>query len=112
MRTVLVVLSIAVGIFAVAVMMGGRAVLIRSLDTGFPATRPPSVTFLTTAFDDHLVKEVARDPEVSSAQGRRSIQISFRRNGGAWQNITLYAYEDFSSITVGKLTRLGATPAA
>ena len=104
-------LSIAVGIFAVAVMMGGRAVLIRSLDTGFPATRPPSVTFLTTAFDDHLVMAVARDPEVAAAQGRRSIQISFRRNGGSWQNITLYAFKDYSNIAVGKLTFIGGAQA-
>jgi putative ABC transport system permease protein len=108
-RTVLVVLSIAVGIFAVAVMMGGRAVLIRALDTGFPATNPPSVSFATTAFDDHLVRAVMRDPEVSDAQGRRSVPVSFRVNGGPWKNITLYAYKDYDAITVGKLTRLGKT---
>ena len=107
MRTILVVLSIAVGIFAVAVMMGGRAVLIRSLDTGFPATRPPSVSFYTTAFDDHLVRQVARNPEVAAAQGRRSIQISFRVNGGPWRNITLYAFKDYSDISVGKIDLLG-----
>jgi putative ABC transport system permease protein len=101
------VLSIAVGIFAVAVMMGGRAVLIRSLDTGFPATKPPSVTFYTSPFDDHLVREVTRNPEVAEAQGRRSVQISFRRDGGPWTNITVYAFKDYSSISVGKLALLG-----
>ena len=105
-RTVLVVLSIAVGIFAVAVMMGGRAVLIRALDTGFPQTKPPSVSFFTSAFDEHLTRQVLRDPEVSAADGRRSVAISFRINGGPWKNITLYSYKDFDDISVGKLTRL------
>jgi putative ABC transport system permease protein len=108
-RTVLVVLSIAVGIFAVAVMMGGRAVLIRALDEGFPATNPPSASFSTTNFDDHLVRAVERDSQVASAQGRRAVQISFRANGSEWKNLTLYAYEDYSDITVGKLTLLGRT---
>ena len=104
-------LSIAVGIFAVAVMMGGRAVLIRALDTGFPATQPPSVSYFTTAFDEHLVREVERDPEVAAAQGRRAIQMSFRRNGGPWTNITLYAFKDYSDISVARLTLLDGAKA-
>ena len=108
MRTILVVLSIAVGIVAVAVMMGGRAVLIRSLDSGFPATRPPSVSFYTTAFDDHLVRAVERDPEVAAAQGRRTVQLSFRVDGGPWKNMTLYAFRDYRDIAVGKIELLGS----
>ena len=71
----LVVLSIAVGIFAVAIMMGGRAVLMRALDTSFPLTRPPSVTFITQPFDEHLVHSVAAQPGVAAAQGRRASQL-------------------------------------
>lgn len=105
-RTLLVVLSIAVGIFAVAVMMGGRAVLIRALDTGFPATKPPSVTFYTSAFDDHLVREVMRDAEVDAAQGRRGTTLSFRINGGEWKSMNIQALEDYRSQTVAEMTLL------
>lgn len=108
-RTLLVVLSIAVGIFAVGVMMGGRAVLIRSLDTGFPQTAPPDVSYTLTSFDEHLVRDVGRDTEVGEVQGRRSIAISYRAHGAAWKNITLYAYKDYNDITVGRLTPLGTT---
>jgi putative ABC transport system permease protein len=108
-RTILVVLSIAVGIFAVAVMMGGRAVLIRALDTGFPATLPPNVSFVTSGFDEHLTRQVLRDPEVSAAEGRRVVTMSFRINGGPWKNITLYAFKDYTDISVGRLTRRGTT---
>ena len=103
LRTVLVVLSIAVGIFAVAVMMGGRAVLIRSLDTSFPATQPPSITYLTSPFDEHLVRAVELDRGVAVAQGRHVVQLAYRVNGGVWKNITLYAFKDYNDIRVGKL---------
>jgi putative ABC transport system permease protein len=106
-RTILVVLSIAVGIFAVAVMMGGRAVLIRALDTGFPATKPPSVTFNTTPFDEHLVRAVARDSEVEAVQGRRRIGINFRVNGGEWTSITLLAMRDYREQAVAEVSLLG-----
>ncbi len=102
-RTVLVVLSIAVGIFAVAVMMGGRAVLIRALDDSFPQSRPPSVTYATTAFDEHLVRSVELQPGVAAAQGRRAVMLTMRVNGGAWKNLTLYAYDSYADVRIGKL---------
>lgn len=105
-RTVLVVLSIAVGIFAVAIMMGGRAVLMRALDTSFPATRPPNVTFVTTPFDEHLVRTVAAQSGVASAQGRHAAQLSFRVNGGPWQSITVYAFREYDHIGIAKMTPL------
>lgn len=108
-RTVLVVLSIAVGIFAVAVMMGGRAVLIRALDTGFPATKPPNVTFYTSDFDDHLVREVMRDSEVGAAEGRRGSTLSFRVNGGEWKSMNVQALKDYRSQTVAEMTPLEGT---
>jgi putative ABC transport system permease protein len=102
-RTVLVVLSIAVGIFAVAVMMGGRAILIRSLNSDFPATLPATVTYLTSDFDEALVRAVEREPDVAAAQGRRTVSLSYRREGGPWSNITLYAFEDYPSVSVNRL---------
>ena len=108
----LVVLSIAVGIFAVAVMMGGRAVLIRALDTSFPQTRPSTATYSTTPFDEHLVRSIELEPGVAAAQGRHVVQLTYRVNGGAWKNITLYAFDDYHDIRIGKLDlpRGGAWP--
>jgi putative ABC transport system permease protein len=108
---VLVVLSIAVGIFAVAIMMGGRAILMRALETSFPATRPPSVTFVAQPFDEHLVRAVSEEPGVAAAEGRRVTQLSFRVNGGPWQSLTLYALRDFSATSIGKLTLLAGAEA-
>jgi putative ABC transport system permease protein len=78
----------------------------RALDSSFPATRPPSVTFLTLPFDEHLVRTVASRPGVAAAEGRRVTQLSFRVNGGPWQNIILYAFADYPRITIGRLTLL------
>ncbi|HSK47352.1 MAG TPA: hypothetical protein VLA05_05015, partial [Coriobacteriia bacterium] len=102
-RTVLVVLSIAVGIFAVAVMMGGRGILIRALDQGFPATQPPTVTYITSPADDAFVSSVAREPDVSEAQGRRSASMNYRVDGGPWKNITIEAVKDYDDIKVSQL---------
>ncbi|MDR3685341.1 MAG: ABC transporter permease, partial [Coriobacteriia bacterium] len=103
-RTVFVVLSIAVGVFAVAVMMGGRAVLVRGLDSSFPATVPSTVTYSTTPFDEHLVRSVERQPGVVAAQGRHISEFRYRVNGGPWNSIMLNAFKNYDDIRVGKIT--------
>lgn len=100
-RTVFVVLSVAVGIIAVAVMMGGRAVLVRALDQTFPATKPSAVTFNTTPFDEHVVRSVERRPGVAAAQGRHTSMLSYRVVGSKWKSITVYAFEDYEDVDVG-----------
>ncbi len=102
-RTALVVLSIAVGIFAAAVMIGGRGVLIRALDDTFEATVPSAVTFLTTPFDEAFVTSVRRESDVAAAQGRRAVSVSYRGEDGERHNIVLYAIEDYDDISVALL---------
>lgn len=109
-RTLLVVLSIAVGIFAAAVMLGGRAILIRSLDTAFPASNPSSITFYTSPFDEHVVRAIQRDPDVLAAEGRHRVDLSFRVDGtGDWKSVTLVAVKDFRAITIDKLDQTPGT---
>ena len=90
-------------------MMGGRVVLIRAVDSNFPLTNPPDVSLSISGGDEHLVRAIERDSEVSAATGRRSVSISYRVDGGAWTNLTLYAYEDPATITVGKPSLLDGT---
>ncbi|HEY3318076.1 MAG TPA: ABC transporter permease [Coriobacteriia bacterium] len=110
-RTLLVTLSIAVGIFAAAVMLGGRAVLLRSLETSFPASDPSGITFYTMPFDNLLVKAVERHADVVAAEGRHQAQLKFRLAGEReWRNVSLTAIEDFDHVKVGKLDRDPNTP--
>ena len=106
-RTLLVVLSIAVGIVAAAVMLGGRAVLLRTLEQTFPASEPASITFYTSPIDDLLIAEVARQDGVVRAQGRHHLEASYRVGGGDWRNMTVFAVPDFDRVRIGELDRVG-----
>lgn len=76
-RTVLVVLSIAVGVFAVGMIAGTRVTLSRSLTTSWQTVRPSSGTLYTATFDEELLWTVRRMPEVADADARRSISVRF-----------------------------------
>lgn len=89
-RTLMVVLSIGVGVFAIGTVAGTRQRIAQALGDSFRAIRPANATITTfTTFDDDLVKVVERMPEVAEAEGRRSLFVRVRAEGGEWRNMQL-----------------------
>ena len=74
-RTLLVVLSIAVGVFAIGMVGGSRVILIRDLTDTWMAVNPASATLSTEAFGDALVQVVRKMPGVGAAEARRTISV-------------------------------------
>ncbi len=128
-RSALVVLSIAVGIFAVAVVLGGRAVLVREFEKSFTVSNPMNATMSTAPFDDHVLKRVKDWAGVAAADGRQIDTMRFRdiaaadaarlsdadiealrRRSGLGgssvdqRTIDIVGIRDFSSIQVDKFT--------
>ncbi len=128
LRTVLVVLSIAVGIFAVGMISGSQDATMTALNTGWNATNPPSMIIYTDLFDEELLYTVRHMPGVKEADGRRSFGVRFKNpaqlgaTGGAttagtgldaekWRNLSLVVYPEYESIQVGKIwPQSGAWP--
>ncbi len=103
-RTVLVVLSIAVGVFAVGMILGSRVILLRDLRTGWLATNPASATIFTVdSFDDDLIDVVRHMRVVAEAEGRRAVNVRYSAGPGQWRNLQLIALPDFEDIRVSKV---------
>lgn len=78
LRTLLVVLSIAVGIFAILVVMGGRGILLDTFSDNFPKSNPSTAVLYTSGFDPSLVDSVKRVAGVRDADGRRIVSLRYR----------------------------------
>lgn len=78
LRTLLVVLSIAVGIFAILVVMGGRGILLDTFTANFPKSNPSTAVLYTSGFDRSMIERVRRFPGVSDADGRRVVTLRYR----------------------------------
>jgi len=102
-RTVLVVLSIAVGVFAVGMIASSRVVLSREMTKSYLATNPASAILYTEPFDDDLVETVRGMKEVSEAEGRRSITVRFQVGPDDWRNLELSAIPDYDDIQLDKV---------
>lgn len=110
-RTALVVLSIAVGIFAIAVVMGGRQVLMREFDEDFASSAPPSAEFDTSPFDRAVVERVASRADVRAAEGRRRVAVRYSTDAApgestaGWNSMRLWMVPDLARGGVARIVR-------
>ncbi len=116
-RTILVVLSIAVGVFAIGMINGSSEVMTREMNSQWATTNPPQATLFTQPFDADFVATVRNMPEVADAEGRRTYTARFAmaRDGltvnnakpdATWRNLSVISFPDIRDIRVGKLRPL------
>ena len=110
-RTMLVVISIAIGIFAVGVMLGGREVLMREFEADFEASVPADVTYRTMDFGTDTVTRAESEPDVEEVQARRSVNFRYTWEGSKEdRTLSLEAFRDFDDIRVAKVVPLEGAP--
>jgi len=103
-RTMLVVLSIAIGIFAVGVVLGTREVLVREFDVDYAASTPANVSYFAEDFGDDLVSRAARSSGVADVQARRSVTLRYRWAGSTEDRaLSVEAFKDYDDIRVDKV---------
>src|SRR5512144_216163 len=111
-RTLLIVLSMAVGLFAIGLILSSRVILSEGLASSFAAIHPSSGTVSTVElFDEDFLHAVRSMPEVQDADARRSIAARIEVAPGEWKNITLFVVADYNDIRVNKISsESGAWP--
>ena len=111
-RTLLIVLSMAVGLFAIGIILSARSILSEGLARSFSAIHPSSGTVRTIEpFDEDFLQSVRSMPEVQEADARRNISARVEVAPGEWQNITLFVIADYNDIRVNKVSsQNGAWP--
>ena len=102
-RTSLVVLSIAIGVFAIGMVAGSRVILLRDLNSGYLKTDPASAILYSGSFDHDLIKAVGKMVEVREAEGRSSISARVKIGPEKWRDIRLFAIGDFNDIRIDKV---------
>jgi putative ABC transport system permease protein len=97
-RTLLVVLSIAIGVFAIGMVAGGREILMRDLNGDWNATNPASASIGAENIDDDLVAAIRRMPGVADAQATRSVTVRAQTPSGEWKDLQLAVVDDVDQL--------------
>ncbi len=103
LRTVLVALSIAIGVFAVGVVTQTFTTVQRQLVEEYPKSNPASATLLTDLFDDELLYTIRRMDGIEYAEGRSISIVKVRIGPDQWQRMMLFAIPDFDHIEIDKV---------
>src|SRR5512143_2551680 len=99
-RTGLVVAFIAVGVFAVGLIITAYTVLAQDFNRGFEATNPPNIEIRTAPFISDLVDVVGHVPGVRQAEGRLTLTIRARRGTEGWKDLELVGVPDSTHVNL------------
>ncbi|MDD4859958.1 MAG: ABC transporter permease [Dehalococcoidales bacterium] len=102
-KTILVMLAIAVGVFAFGSVFITQDVLVKDMDTQYRAINTSSISISMAPFDEDVVRWAERQPEVADVQGQAFYTIKLITAADSY-NLFLYAYGDYSDISMNKVT--------
>ena len=109
-RTVLIILSIAVGVFAIGLIGMSQLALIESLNAQYAAMYPADAILQTEPLlDENFVEGIRHMRGVEEAEGRRYLllRISLDGRGETWRDLTLYALHDYDDQRLFLVRRQG-----
>jgi putative ABC transport system permease protein len=123
-RTILVVLSIAVGVFAVGMVAGSRAIINSGMNQSWNSIDPANASISSDLFDEDMVWTVRHMSGIKQADARRSNGFRFKilHNGvevkaataasqNGWRNLSLISYLNYNDMRVFRLIPVsGAWP--
>jgi putative ABC transport system permease protein len=113
-RTALVVMAIAVGVFAIGVVSGSRETIETVLNESYMSTNPPSGTLrLMDTFDDKMVETIDSLREVEVAEGRTELTLRYKVTPeDEWQNLEILVADNFEDSEICKNLRRNRRMAA
>jgi putative ABC transport system permease protein len=100
MRSVLVVLSVAIGVFAVGTVTWSRSIVLESVAAGDAASHVAAAVLTTSSFDQRVVQLARRQPGVRDAEGRMRITWRVKTGPHRFDDLWLFAIPDFRHMRI------------
>ena len=104
-RTLLVVFSIAVGVFSIGVIAGAYQIISHDMSASYSANRPANIELRMSNFDDDVLSMIHNQRGVEDAEGRRVFNMRVRVPGTEkWTALDMTAFDDFDKNAIDLLT--------
>jgi putative ABC transport system permease protein len=105
MRTLLVVLSIAVGVFAVGMIAGAYVIISNDMSASYASTNPANIEIWTQPFDNGLIKVLEKVEGVKEVEGRRFVNVRARaesKENNTWVSLDMVVPESFEDSRINQ----------
>jgi len=110
-RTLLVVFSIAVGVFSIGVIAGAYQIISNDMSASYAANIPSNIEMRMENFDEDVLTSIHNQRGVEDAEGRRVFNVRVRVPGTEkWTTLDMLAFESFEKNAINLLMPVeGAT---
>jgi len=103
-RTMLVVLSIAVGVLSIGVITGTYVIISNDMSVTYAANNPANIEFRMDDFDDDMLTTIRNTRGIADAEGRRVFNMRVRTlDSEQWTTLDIIAVDDFDENKVNLL---------
>ena len=102
-RTLLVVLTIAIGVFAVGSIFRSWSILSSNLSESYQSANPANTILFASEFHDGLVESIRKMPDVQDVEGRRTLAARIQVAEQEWRSIDFIVLADFNDLRVNKI---------
>jgi putative ABC transport system permease protein len=104
-RTLLVVFSIAVGVFSIGVIAGAYQIIDHDMSESYAGASPSNIELRMVDFNENTLESVRNYHGIEEAEARRVFSIRVRVQGtNKWTVLELVAFDDFEGNQVNLLT--------
>jgi len=104
-RSLLIIASISVGIFAVGVVGVGYLVIPKSMEATYLSTNPANIQIQTESFDEDFLKTIQKLERVQDAEGRTTLSAKVQHPiNGDWLTFSLIAIGDIENHRIKTLS--------
>ncbi len=110
-RTMLVIASIAVGIFAVGTVQLLRSVILSELKVIYAETNVAQAVIFTGGVDQDQLDAIGRMREVADVQGRSTLAVKVQTAPDKQETLLVTAIDDFNDIRINRIQPIYALPA-
>jgi putative ABC transport system permease protein len=103
-RTLLVVFSIAVGVFSIGVIAGTYAIISNDMSASYAAQNPGNIEFRMMNFDDDVLTSIQNEKGLKDVEARRVFNMRVRVPGTEkWTTLDMTAFQDFEKNSINLL---------
>jgi putative ABC transport system permease protein len=103
-RTLLVIASIAVGLFAFGIIANLYFVIRQDMSAGYSAIQPANIQIHALPFDEDMVDSMAEMEGIQSAEGLRILSLRLESAPDEWIPIEVSAHKDFDNAEINRLS--------
>lgn len=105
-RSLLVIASIAVGLYAVGIISSLNEIITEDMRNGYAAMNPANIQIFVAAFDDPLVEKISDLPGVENAEGRRVMTLRYLNKNGQWDRLQVQAIPEIDKMKINRIKKL------